>query len=97
MNGLEQRYAERLGRRLASGEIKSWGFERVKLRLADGAWFVPDFDVTLADGSLEFHETKGFMREAAALRLKVAADRFPMAFFVVRRVEAGWALKRVGT
>ena len=58
--------------------ISSWYYEGVKLRLADGAYYTPDFLVVTSDGLLELHEVKGFYRTAAKVRIKVAAERFPM-------------------
>lgn len=54
------------------------------------AWFTPDFRVVTKTGMLEFHETKGQMREAALTRLRVAADLHPYRFVVVHRTCSGW-------
>lgn len=97
MNGLEEAYALHLIARAERGEIAAWSFHVEKLRLADGAWYTPDFRVVLSDGAVEFHETKGFMREAARLRLLVAADRHPYRFVLVKRDDAGaWSTSVVG-
>jgi hypothetical protein len=86
MNKLESRYADHLEALRLSMHIRSWAYEAVKLRLADGAWFTPDFMVVLPDLAIEFHETKGFMREAARVRLKVAAEMHPFLFRLVHDV-----------
>lgn len=66
-----------------------WQYEALRLKLADGAWFMPDFVVIWSDDRIECHECKGFMREAARLRLLVAAERYPwLRFRVVRRGES---------
>lgn len=86
MNGLESRYAQHLELRLRAGEIASWRYEAIRLKLGEGAWFCPDFQVQKPDGTLEFHETKGHMREAANVRLKVAAHLYPeFRFLLVRQ------------
>lgn len=95
MNKTETAYSERLQRRVQSGEIIWFGFECIRLRLADGAWFKPDFTVIPAQGPIEFHEVKGFWREAARVRIKVAAERYQWAKFVAVQKEkardgGGW-------
>ncbi len=85
MNGLELAYSEELEARLRSGEIVLWKFEGVKLRLAKNTFYTPDFMVVNADGHVEFHETKGFWRDDARVKLKVAAEQFPFAFAAITR------------
>lgn len=83
MNGLERDYSGRLEARRLAGEIQTWRFEEVKFRLGRGAVYTPDFEVVLADGTLEYHEVKGRWMEAARVRIKVAASRFSDRRFVV--------------
>lgn len=77
-NKTEQQYIAEL---LVRPEVKSVDFEAVKFRLADGAWYTPDCMVTMKDGTVEFHEVKGFWREAARIRIKVVAKDFPQWTF----------------
>jgi hypothetical protein len=92
MNATESAYASHLEALKRAGQVLWWRFEPMRLRLANGAWFKPDFGVKLRDGSLEFHETKGFWREAARVRIKVAAELFPFRFIAVTRKKGGgWA------
>jgi hypothetical protein len=78
MNKTEARYAQRLEGLKACGEILEYHFEAVKLRLADATFYSPDFMVITADG-IEFHEVKGGMiRDDAAVKFKVASEKFPM-------------------
>jgi hypothetical protein len=98
MNKTEAEYAQLLEFRRLAGEIKAWGFERIKLRLADRCWYTPDFDVLRIGGELEFHETKGFFREDARLKVKFAAKDFPRYRFIVltripKRKGGGWAVE----
>lgn len=100
MNRLEEKYAALLDGRKAAGEILSWWFEGVKLKLADLTFFTPDFFVMLADGMLEFHDVKGgFFEDDARVKIKVAADRFPFRFVVARakRVKdgGGWEFEEI--
>lgn len=89
MNALEAAYAQLLDLRKAQGQVAWWGYECMRFRLADGAWFKPDFAVMMPTGRLEAHETKGFWREAARVRIKVAADLYPWRFVAVQRDAGG--------
>lgn len=93
MNKTEAAYANRLeALKRAEQEVKSWAFEAVKLRLADGTFYTPDFLVELVEpGPLELHEVKGFWRDDARVKFKVARELFPMfRFRAFRRAGAGW-------
>lgn len=70
--------------RKRAGEIRWYGFEPVRLRLADGAFYKPDYMV-VTNAGVEFHEVKGFLRIAANIRFKVAAEAFPFAQFLMYR------------
>lgn len=94
MNKWEAAYAQHLGLFLLAREIRSWKFEAVRLRLADGAWFTPDFTVWNLN-RIEFHEVKGFWREAARVRIKVAAELYPEFMFVAVTKKSGeWVYER---
>lgn len=98
---LEQLYWLHLQQRLRDGEVRRVDFHAVKILLGDGAWFTPDFLVVALDGVLELHETKGFMREAARVRLLVAAERYPFRFLLVKNKGSArspqWEITRVGS
>ena len=110
MNKLEAAYAGYLELQKKAGEIEDWGYEKIKFRLADGKWWKPDFMVTKSffggvtsrgkrtSGFLiEIHETKGFDREAAALKRSVAAELFPwFDFYLVKRAGHMWKIRKVG-
>lgn len=89
MNATEAAYSEHLESLRILGEIVWHKFEPMKLRLAEGAYFTPDFGVKMRDGSLQFHETKGFWRESAKVRIKVAAEIFPFKFIAIKRAKGG--------
>jgi len=95
MNNLERKYADHLRKLQLAGQIHSFAFERHNLKLADKTYYRPDFEVMLPDGTIEFHEVKGFMQEDANVKLKVAADQFPQ--FVFRLVKwdrlEGWNIR----
>lgn len=76
-NGTEQRYAKSLDACIIAGDVAVYWYEAIKFRLADGAWFTPDFFVVMKSGRCELHECKGgHTREAALVRLKVASDLY---------------------
>jgi hypothetical protein len=87
MNGMEKAYAAYLETRRLSGEILDWKFEAMKLKLAKGTFYNPDFLVVNPDGRLELHETKGWLEDDAAVKVKVAAEMFPMFRFVIVKRE----------
>jgi hypothetical protein len=76
-----------------------WLFEPVRLKIAMGkkpAWYTPDF-MAFDPGSIgdeyqiTLYEVKGFWREAARVRIKVAAGVYPMFRFVaVTRKDGQW-------
>ena len=101
MNKTEAAYAFHLDLLLSSGEILGWTFESVKLRLADLTWYTPDFLVQLPSREMEFHEVKGFWRDDARVKIKVAAETFPAFHFLAvqrraKKAGGGWAVERLG-
>lgn len=84
MNKTEQRYAESLEARRIAGEIEWYAYEGITLKLGKECRYTPDFVVMTSDGYLECHETKGFWAEAAKVRIKVAAEKFPFRFVAMR-------------
>lgn len=99
MNGLERAYAAHLDLQKQAGVIEWFGFQPWRLRIAQAGrqrFFTPDFVVMYRGGFVEFHETKGFMREAAALRLEVAATAYPFTFVVVKREDGAWTYRTIG-
>ena len=77
MNKLEASYAMSLEAKKRAGKIVLWRYERVTLKLADDTRYTPDFYVLELDGSVSLIEVKGFMRDDALVKLKVAASQFP--------------------
>lgn len=93
MNGTESKYASRLEILRRAGEIRSWAFEQVKIRLADKTFYTPDFLVVTNDGTIEFHETKGFWEDDARVKIKVAAEVFPARFLAARWIKGQWEIE----
>ena len=88
MNGLERRYAEHLQCRKLAGEIADFWFAKIKLKLAKICYLTVDFAVLMADGTIEFHECKGFLEDDAAVKVKVAAQEFWWFKFVLVKARA---------
>lgn len=99
---LELAYWQHLKQRLRDGEVRRVDNHPEKLLLGEGAWYTPDFRVVALDGVIEHHEVKGgFAREAAIVRLKVAASRHPFRFFLVKNKGTAktpvWEVLRMGS
>src|SRR5690606_31817248 len=93
---LEAEYAQMLEAPRAAGQIRDWHYEGITIKLADGVRFTVDFNIIGHDGSLSMVETKGFMREAARVRLAVAARMYPMwSWFLVRKVKGAFIVEAV--
>ena len=92
-NKTEEAYAKKLELATACGEVAWWAYEGISVKLAEGAHYRCDFAVMLPDGTFEFHEVKGFWREAARVRIKVASSLYPFRFIAVKKNKAGWEVE----
>ncbi len=97
MNKTEAAYAAELQARQVAGGVACYRFEGIKLRLADNTFYTPDFAVMLADGQMEAHEVKGFWRDDARAKIKIAADQYPFRFIAVtakaKKAGGGWSVE----
>jgi hypothetical protein len=97
MNKTERSYACRLDQMKHAGKILWFGFEAIKLRLADNTFYTPDFAVMADDGVIELHEVKGFWTDDARVKIKVAADKFPFRFMAMKprtlKAGGGWEVE----
>lgn len=92
---LESDYADLLTLRKLAREILRWEYEPIKFRLGEGAYYKPDFLIVMADRSIEIHETKGFKREAAMVRIRAAASIHDyVSFTLVTRKSGQWDYER---
>lgn len=90
MNKTEMAYRIHLEVQKQSGLIAWYRFEGLKFRLADNTFYTPDFSVMLTDGSLQAHEVKGFWTDDARVKIKVAAEMYPLQFIAIKKSKNGW-------
>jgi hypothetical protein len=97
MNKTEATYGLELEMRKRVGEVAWYRFEGLKLRLADGTFYTPDYAVMLEDGTMECHEVKGFWTDDARVKIKVAAEMYPFRFVAIKaqpkKDGGGWAVE----
>lgn len=91
MNKTEAGYAAHLAMLQRCGDIAWHRFEGLKLRLADGCFYTPDFAVMRHDGQIECHEVKGHWQDDARVKIKVAAEMYPFRFIAIKRDGRGWS------
>lgn len=90
MNKTEAAYADLLESKRRAGLIREYHFQGLTLKLADDTRYTPDFFVVAADGCAECHEVKGFWRDDAKVKIKVAARLYPFRFVAVRWIKKTW-------
>ncbi len=99
MNKLESEWENILAARKQAGDVLWYRFEGVKLRLANNTFYTPDFVVINKHQlELEIHETKGFWRDDARVKIKVAAEMFPFfQFYAIKKKRkkdgGGWDIE----
>jgi hypothetical protein len=70
--------------------IRSYDFEAIVLKLANGCVYRTDWFVHRKDGQIEIHEVKGgFAYEDSLVKLKVAASKYPMFKFFIHQWKGG--------
>jgi hypothetical protein len=96
MNKTEAAFAAYLASVYPDAQVEREG---ITLRLANGVRYTPDFCVFNPGGDVVFYEVKGFMRDDAAVKVKVAAGKFPRASFwlvtAIDRNRSAWRIDRV--
>lgn len=70
----ELAYAKILDAWIAAGLIRSWSYESCRISTSGkvGSWYEPDFKVVAIDGSIVFHEVKGYLRTRAMAKIAAA-------------------------
>lgn len=85
MNKTEAEYDALLAQLQMTGEIQWYSFEGMTFKLADNTRYTPDFAVMRTGGVIELHEVKGFWRDDARVKIKIAAELFPFRFIAVKK------------
>ncbi len=84
----EYKYACYLQMLITANEIKYWKFEPKTfwfLKILRGVRsYKPDFEVTLPDDSIEYHEVKGWLDPKSKTKLKRMAKYYPDERIVLR-------------
>ena len=88
----EEQYNSMLELKYRACEILAYEYESITFRLAPKTTYTPDFLVVLPDGKVQIHEVKGFAREDAIIKFKVAAQQNPwFEFIMVKKSKTeGW-------
>lgn len=88
MNGLERAWWAHLKMNERAGNYSFCELWPIKMRLAEGLSYTPDFMTVSNCGQITAWETKGHMRPQALVKLKAAARKFRwMRFIVVRKIK----------
>jgi len=98
MNKTERRFEmTHLQPMLHAGELTTYGYELVTLRLGNGVRYTPDFWAITTDNRTVFYEVKGpHSRDDAKVKLKVAATRYLNYEFYLCVYERGeWTISKV--
>ncbi len=90
-SALEARYAAEVLTPLHHTKgIAGWWHPAPKLFLAEKTFYTPDF-LVWRSGWLECHEVKGYWREDARVKIKVAAEHYPcLRFLAVEHAGGRW-------
>lgn len=88
----EEQYNNMLELKYRASEILAYEYESITFRLAPKTTYTPDFMVVLPDGKVQIHEVKGFAREDAIVKFKVAAQQNPWFEFIMvkKSKNEGW-------
>jgi len=97
MNRSESAYSQHLELLRRAGEVLWFKFEGIKLRLADNTFLTVDFAVMYKDGRLALEDVKGskaIFSDDARVKMKCAADQFPLIIRAVYPVKGGgWSVE----
>jgi hypothetical protein len=67
------------------------GIQNITLKLADDCRFTADFNYFDENGRWRFVDVKGFQREDALIKIKVAAREYPhLDFVIVKKDKLNW-------
>ena len=76
LNKTERRFKTRLESLRVQQRIKDFIMQAWTFKLAHDCRYTPDAVVVENDGTITLYDVKGFEREDAVLKMRVAAERF---------------------
>lgn len=82
----EANYARYLNWLVSRGEIAGWRYEPKTFTFPverGNRSYTPDFEITMTDGSIEWHEVKGWMTPDSKVKLKRFAKFYPQEKLVL--------------
>lgn len=91
MNKTEMLFCEHLARtKLIDKDMVAFRFEPLKFKLAPKTFYTPDF-LVIRKSCFEIYEVKGFWRDDARVKIKVAAKLFPwFKWYAVQLKKKQW-------
>lgn len=79
-----------------TAQVKCLHVMSVTLKLAFDCRLTPDFSYYSEGGQLTFIDVKGWQREDALIKMKVAARTFPeWRFVIVKRIKGAWKFEEI--
>lgn len=70
--------------------------QAITLKLGDDCRFTPDFSYIGENGEMVFEDVKGFQRDDALVKIKVAARKFTWArFLIVKKSKHSWEITEI--
>lgn len=94
----EANYARYLNWLIGIGEIKKWEYEVDTFefhKIKKGTrFYTPDFKITNKDGSIEYHEVKGYMDKRSQTKLNRMKKYYPDIKIVLIDKEVYYAIKK---
>lgn len=92
MNKAERRFYEFLK---AQSDVVHIDFNAWRCKIAEGAWYKPDFFVIKDTGHVEIYEVKGFWRSRDRVRTKTAASSYPyFSWYGAMWVKGQWQFEK---
>jgi hypothetical protein len=97
----EANYARYLKWLVMLGEIRRWEYEPETFEFhgikRGSRFYTPDFKITNNDGSIEYHEIKGYMDQPSLTKLKRMAKYYPNIIVKVLRHKDMAAIRKTAS
>lgn len=91
INDTERKLDQELRLEKLQGNILDYHYEKIGLNIAPKTWYFPDFVVYMPDGAMHVIEVKGYLRDDAAVKYKVAVGLYPsITFHMIKKSGHSW-------